>query len=103
MTEATEARDAALALFEEHRAAWLEQARGTAHRLYRRLGRPITVDDLRAECPPPAGCDPRVMGGVFAGWAAVGFTNSRRRTCHGRPIRQFMPAGPTSAEPEAVT
>lgn len=99
MTEATEARDAALDLFEQHRAEWLAQARGTAHRLYRRLGRPITADDLRAECPLPAGWDRRVMGGVFVGWTPVG---------HGRPIQQFMPAGPppaepTTTEPEAVS
>jgi hypothetical protein len=93
MTEATQSRDEALALFESHRAAWLATARIAALRLYRRLGRPITIDDVRAECPPPDGCDPRVMGAVFSGWTPVGFTNSRRRACHGRPIRQFEPAG----------
>lgn len=91
--EAAQGRDDALALLEEHRAAWLATARGVAARLYGQLGRPITVDDLRAECPPPGGVDPRVMGAVFAtpGWTPVGFTNSRRRACHGRPIRQFKP------------
>ena len=95
MSGAARARDEALALLEEHRAEWLAYARGVAHRLYRHLGRPITVDDLRAECPPPPAVDPRVMGAVFNGsnWTPVGFTNSRRRTCHGRPIRQFRPRG----------
>lgn len=92
MSNAIEARDRALALFEEHRAEWLAVARRTALLLYRRVGRPITVDDVRLACPPPAGCDPRVMGAVFSGWIAVGFTNSRRRTCHGRHIRMFEPA-----------
>lgn len=92
MSDATAGRDRALALFEEHRAEWLAVARRTAILLYRRVGRPICVDDVRAECPPPRGYDPRVMGGVFSGWNAVGYTNSRRRTCHGRPIRLFEPA-----------
>lgn len=91
MTDARQARDEALELFEVHRAEWLGEARRAALLLYRQVGRPITVDDVRAECPPPAGCDPRVMGGVFTGWAPVGFTNSRRRACHGRPIRLFEP------------
>lgn len=96
MTAATQSRDEALELFEIHRAEWLATARGVAIRLYQREGRPITVDDVRAECPPPAGSDPRVMGGVFVGWTPVGYTNSRRRTCHGRPIRQFEPTVGTS-------
>lgn len=93
MTAATQSRDEALELFEVHRAEWLAAARQTAILLYRREQRPITVDEVRAECPPPAGVDPRVMGAVFSGWTPVGFTNSRRRTCHGRPIRQFEPTG----------
>jgi hypothetical protein len=91
MNEATEGRDDAMALFEEYRAEWLAMARYAAIRLYYTLDRPITVDDVRAECPPPRCFDPRVMGAVFAGWTPVGFANSRRRTCHGRPIRLFEP------------
>lgn len=92
MTDATNARDEALALFEIHRAEWLAAARHAALRLYRQSGRPITIDEVRGVCPPPEGIDPRVMGAVFTGWVAVGFVNSRRRMCHGRPIRLFQPA-----------
>lgn len=84
-------KDDAMALFEEHRAEWLARARDAASRLYRRFGRPITIDDVRSECPPPDVYDPRVMGAVFSGWTPVGYINSRRRTCHGRPIRLFQP------------
>lgn len=94
MTDAANARDEALDLFEIHRAAWLAMARFSALMLYRRLGRPISIDDVRGECPPPAWADPRVMGAVFRGWNAVGFMNSRRRACHGRPIRLFEPGEP---------
>jgi hypothetical protein len=87
----TQSRDEALDLFEVHRAAWLAEARQAAILLYRRVERPITVDDVRAECPPPGYYDPRVMGAVFTGWNAVGYINSRRRACHGRPIRLFEP------------
>jgi hypothetical protein len=85
-------KDDAMALFEMYRAEWLADARTAAVRLYWSLNRPITVDDVRRECPPPRCVDPRVMGAVFSGWTPVGFTNSRRKTCHGRPIRLFQPA-----------
>jgi hypothetical protein len=88
---ATQSRDEALALLETHRAEWLAEARRTAFLLYWQAGQPITVDDVRMACPPPVGCDPRVMGAVFTGWTPVGYTNSRRRMCHGRPIRLFEP------------
>lgn len=92
MTDATQSRDEALELFEIHRAEWLANARSVAAQLYRRTGRPITVDDIRDKCPPPPGWDPRVMGGVFAaGWTPVGYTRSLRRACHRRPIRTFKP------------
>lgn len=97
MNDATEGRDEAMALFEAHRAEWLATARHAALRLYRRMARPITIDDVRAVCPPPAVYDPRVMGAVFTGWIPVGYTNSRRRACHGRPIRLFEPT--TKEEP----
>jgi hypothetical protein len=92
MNDATEGRDEAMALFEEYRAEWLASARQAAILLYQQVGRPITVDDIRVHCPPPRCFDPRVMGAVFSGWTPVGFMNSRRRTCHGRPIRLFKPS-----------
>lgn len=88
---AARSRDEALDLFEVYRADWLEEARHVAFRLYWQSEQPITIDDVRAECPPPPWADPRVMGAVFRGWVAVGYVNSRRRTCHRRPIRLFMP------------
>lgn len=80
-----------LPLFEVTRAAWLAEARAVAHRLGEG-GRMVTIDDVRAECPPPAEVDPRVCGAVFVRreWARVGFTSSNRRTCHRRPISTFM-------------
>ncbi len=80
-----------LPLFETHRTDWLAQARAAAAQLGAN-GRIVTADDVRAICPPPDGCDPRVMGAIFAGrqWRKVGYCNSTRSECHGRPIAQFQ-------------
>ena len=71
------------------RAEWLIRARAAAAVLGA-TGNAITVDDVRTVCPPPDGADPRVMGAVFDGrWRKVGYRNSTRRECHGRPIGEF--------------
>lgn len=79
-----------LPLFEQHSGDWLSQARATARRIASRAGN-VTIDEVRKECPPPKGKDPRVMGAVFAGkeWVRVGFRQSDRRECHGRPVSVF--------------
>lgn len=85
--------EAVLPLFEASpsRAAWLAEARAAAHRLGEG-GRAITVNDVRAECPPPPEFDPRVLGAVLRGrdWVRVGFVGSDRGTCHRRPIGRFV-------------
>jgi hypothetical protein len=87
-----------MASFEERRAEYLEAARHAAWMLFWRFQAPVTVDDVRHVCPPPEDIDPRVMGAVFVNWIPVGWTNSRRRTCHGRPIRRFRPFPEPSPE-----
>jgi hypothetical protein len=74
-------------IFEEYRAAWLERAREAA-RCLGADGRVVTIDDVRAVCPPPEGDDPRVMGAVFRTkhWECLGYARSARTTCHNRPI-----------------
>jgi hypothetical protein len=83
-------KEAALALLEQTRAEYLQDAREAAMRLGEQHDQ-VTIDDVRAVCPPPAGIDPRVMGAVFRGrlWKAVGFVSSTRATCHRRPVRLF--------------
>lgn len=83
-----------LELFEVYRGDWLKKARGVARRLAQE-GQGVTIDDVRKECPPPAGQDPRVMGAVFdrKGWRCVGYRKSDRRECHGRPIGIFVRRG----------
>lgn len=87
-------RDDALDALEAARADYLARARHEAVLLWRAQGR-VTVDDVRAVCPPPPDIDPRVMGAIFCGaeWRAVGHRQSRRRTCHRRPIQVFVYVG----------
>jgi hypothetical protein len=91
-------RDAALQLFEVYRRPWLERARAVAERLWwENPGRWLTVNDIRRECPPDEGDDPRKFGGVFntAEWEPVPFSEcgdyapNDRSTCHKRGIRYF--------------
>ncbi len=94
MTDATAAREEVLDLFEETRQDYLAEARAMAQILAFHKGI-ITINDVREACPVPEGIDPRVLGAVLRGpaWEPVGFVQSTRRTCHGRPIRQFKYKG----------
>jgi hypothetical protein len=80
--------------FEEHRADWLERARGVAVELCQRFGE-ITIDNVRAECPPPENADPRVMGAVMRPpvFEIVRYQKSVRSTCHKRPVAVFRLRG----------
>lgn len=86
-----------LPMFEQNRESFLAAARRLALEIARqRDGGPVTINDLRhAGLEPPEDIDPRVMGGVFAGrdWVCVGYVGSRRKTCHGRPVAQFVLRG----------
>lgn len=72
------------------RAEWVDAARATARQLGSHGGL-VNVDDVRALCPPPPDADPRCMGVIFlkSEWDRVGYINSKRKTCHKRPIAQF--------------
>lgn len=76
--------------FEKAQPRWIELARITARFLCHRDGS-TTIDAVRAECPPPAGSDPRINGAVFrrGEFEKIGYENSSRSTCHGRPVGIF--------------
>lgn len=82
--------DAILPHFEETRAAWLDRARHTAIAIAKKRG-VVTADDVHDQIGMPASFDGRVMGGVFIKsiFKKVGYRNSRRRICHGRPVAMF--------------
>lgn len=77
-------------LFEWHSGEWLAKAREVAFTIAERRGT-VTINDVRKICPPPADVDPRVMGAVFMSrvFKRVGYIDSNRATCHGRPIGIF--------------
>ena len=76
------------------RANRIARARAHARRIAREKGQ-VTINDVRAYCPPPEGADPRIMGGVFtrAEFVRVGFTMSERKPCHHRFIGVFRLRG----------
>ena len=80
-----------LPLQEAAHGEWLAKARAVALRLGAG-GKRITIDMIRAECPPPHGVDPRIMGAVFLRktWANCGYIQGFRETSHGRPVAVFM-------------
>lgn len=77
--------------FEDGRSRdWLERARNVAL-LMGREGGVVTIDMVRAICPPPPDADPRIMGAVMTRrlWERVGYESSVRATCHHRPVARF--------------
>ena len=70
---------------------WLYQARAVARDLARKNGS-VTIDQVRVQCPPPHGIDPRIMGAVFTRkhFVAPVWVDSKRKECHFRPIRVFQ-------------
>lgn len=82
-----------LPLFEWSQPDWLEVARAKARELARKHGF-CTIDMVRAECPPPEGADPRIMGSVIlcgkkGPFKKIGYEQSKRKACHGRPVAVF--------------
>ncbi len=88
-------RQEVLPHLEAARKQFLERARAVAMRIASNNETGIvTIDMVRAQCPPPEGVDPRVMGAVFRSgrhspWRKIGYVQSRRRACHGRPVALF--------------
>ena len=84
-------KESVMATLEETRAAYLSTARINAEKLYKRLRRPITVDDVRKVCPPPESIDGRVMGAIFSAknWQCIGYGKGARKVSHRRPVARF--------------
>lgn len=82
--------EAILPLFEQFRRPWIEEARDIAESLCLKHGS-ATADDVRRLLPPPTGVDPRVMSSIFtrSKFRLIGYENSARKTCHGRPLGRF--------------
>lgn len=94
---------AALDLYEVHRADFLRAARAAADK-HLEENETITIDDVREVCPPPAGIDPRVYGAVFNtdDYECVGYRKSTRKECHNRPIGIFRKKSKLPVNWEAI-
>jgi hypothetical protein len=80
-----------LAVHERTKPDYLAAARDAARKLLE-TRESVTVNDIRAICPPPPGVDPRVMGAIFRhrDFEATGeFVLSSRSECNHRPIQRF--------------
>jgi hypothetical protein len=67
---------------------WLDQARDLARQIAEERGE-VCADDIHEVLSIPQGVDRRTMGAVFEGMRWLGFTKSRRKECHYRPISRF--------------
>lgn len=95
MSNDTHSRDAALALLEQTRKAYLVEARRVAITIALEGNGTCTVNQVRDVCPPPKQCDGRVMGAIFntQDWVHDGYLRSSRAACHHRPISRFRYVG----------
>jgi len=80
-----------LAMHERTKPDYLASARDAARKLLE-TRESITVNDVRAVCPPPPGVDGRVMGAIFRhrDFETTGeLVLSSRSECNHRPIQKF--------------
>jgi len=90
MEAAAANKQLAFNLFEAHRREFLDHCRWVARRIFEQKGN-VTIDDIRDQVQLPNGVDGRVFGAVFNkdDWEKVGYTQTSRKTSHGRPIAVF--------------
>ena len=90
----TDTKENALDLLEETRSAFLAECRRVAYAVALNNGR-VTIDDVRDRLELPQGVDGRVFGAVFNSkeWERIGYTQTKRKTSHRRPIAIFKIAG----------
>jgi len=83
----------AMNLFEATRHEFLEYARWTARKICQEKGH-VTTDDVRELVELPKGIDSRVFGAIFKGneWIKTGYTHTKIKSSHGRPIAVFSQA-----------
>jgi hypothetical protein len=77
----------AMNLFERERAEYLAHCRDVAERLYNLHG-PISIDQVREQCPPPEMFNAKVLGAVFLTekWQKRGYEPTKIKSSHGRLV-----------------
>lgn len=81
----------ALNLFQSEKKRHLVEELTDKARVICELFGQVTVDELRKQTSLPAGTDARIYGAVLARkeFKPIGFTTTKRKSSHGRPIRVF--------------
>lgn len=78
-------------LFENTRKEFLDNCRWIAVRIAKEHNGCVNIDQVREQVTTPDGVDPRVYGSVFNSeeFEKSGYTQTTRKTSHGRPISVF--------------
>lgn len=86
----TQSKEEALELLESKRMEFVSLCRNVATSIYKINGQ-VTIDDVRQRVELPEGVDGRVFGAVFNSkeWEKVGYTTTKIKTSHRRPIGIF--------------
>jgi len=89
-----ETKQIAMNLFEMTRKEFLDYARWIAKDICRKKGH-VTSDDVREFAKLPPNIDGRVYGAIFSGdeWIKTGYTQTKIKSSHGRPIAVFTLTG----------
>jgi len=88
-------RDAVLDDLEMRRRAYIERARRYAVEHARRWG-VVSINHVRAGCPPPADVPPAALGAVFRErnvWQVVSFCLAEHPAAHARVVRVYKLKG----------
>lgn len=99
-----ETKQQAFDLFETKRSEFLSLCRWVAKRIVKKQGF-VTTDDVRKQVTIPEGVDGRVMGAVFnaSDWEKVGYTQTKIKTSHSRPIAVFAYKHPFYVEDRVIS
>ena len=85
--------DAALSLFDTHRASVVAALRGRAKAIYYATKEPVHIEMLHPVLKETGYTgDPRILGSAFRDWKPVGWTNIRTMQGRTRMVRLFVPS-----------
>ena len=85
--------EAALDLFDQHRASVVAALRGAARLAWIETKRPVHIGQIHHVLKQAKyEQDPRVLGATFRGWTAVGWTRITTMQGRQRMVRLFVPS-----------
>ena len=87
---AKQERDRVLAMLEQKRKRWINEARAVAKKIGKANGE-VTINDLRKVVSLPAGYHVSTWGAVLRGkqFKPIGYTNATHLASHARTVRVY--------------